>query len=41
MKRYEQSINMMARKEKLDLIKSDSELSIVVKKGKIGMILAE
>ena len=41
LKEYEQSINMMAREEKLDLIKTDAELSIDEKKGKIRMILAE
>ena len=41
LKEYEQSINMMAREGKLDLIKTEAELSIDEKKEKIRMILAE
>ena len=41
LKEYEQSINMMTREAKHDLIKTDAELSIDEKKGKIRMILAE
>ena len=35
LKEYEQSINMMAREGKLDLIKTEAELSIDEKKEKI------
>ena len=41
LKEYEQSINMMAREKKTDLIKTDLELNIDVKKDKIRLILTD
>ena len=41
LKEYEHSINMMSREKKHDLIKTEAELNIDMKKDKIRLILSE